>query len=102
VLRFLAGADWVVAHNAASTERRHLIAAMRAAGVRPPPWRLACTLSASRVLLPRRKHHGLASLAQHYDIELEHHDPESDALACARLAHRLVSPRSLSDWAVDW
>ncbi len=102
VIRFLAGARYVVAHNAASAERRHLGAALVAARLRPPTWQLACTLKASRELLPRRDTHTLVSLAELYGIELRHHDPESDAMACAVLATKLGLASRLSAYAIAW
>ena len=102
VMRFLSGFEYVVAHNAAATERRHLEAALAASRLRLPRWQLACTLAASRAMLPRRTSHTLADLADHYEIELDHHNAESDALACAHLATKLGLGGSLADYAIEW
>ncbi len=101
VQRFLSGADFVVAHSA-GFERRHLVAALDGIDRSLPRWSLACTLAASRSLHPRKSGHGLAAMARHYALELEHHNPESDAIACVRLVAKLGITRSLSKYAVSW
>jgi len=78
----LEGVGFLVAHNA-SFDRGVLTACCHEAGVQPPalPW--ACTMHLARQaweLYPTR----LPDLCKHLNIHLKHHDPTSDAEACAR------------------
>jgi DNA polymerase-3 subunit epsilon len=102
VRRSMPSVAHVLAHGAAGVERRHLAAALAAGGHLLPPWLLACTLAASRKLRPRWRSHGLATLAERFDIELNHHDAGSDARASLLIAQRLGITRRLSDFAVPW
>lgn len=79
----LEGADFLAAHNA-PFDRRVLRACCAAVGVQPPslPW--LCTVQLAR----RTWHQRQASLpvvCERLGIPLEHHDPSSDAEACARI-----------------
>lgn len=82
----LAGATFLAAHNA-SFDRGVLAACCGAAGVSPPALGFHCT-----VQLARRawRPHGLTranlpAVCEHLGIALNHHDPASDAEACARI-----------------
>ncbi len=78
----LDGAAYMVAHNA-SFDRSVLRACCEAAGLEPPTLPFACTMRLARQawsLRPTR----LPDLCRHLDIPLKHHDPTSDARACAR------------------
>ena len=82
--KYLVCSEFLVAHNA-PFDRGVLHACCRAAGVRAPRRRFACTVDASRRAwkLPR---HRLPDVCRHLGIPLKHHDPLSDAEACARIA----------------
>lgn len=76
-------ADIVVAHNA-RFDLNVMLACCRRYRMPPPALPVACT-----VLLARRawgmKSNRLSSLAQHFNLDLNHHEALSDARACARI-----------------
>lgn len=81
---FLEGTDCLMAHNA-RFDRAVLYACCVAAGLPLPAQRFACTVSLARNawnLRPTR----LPDCCRFLGIRLTHHDPLSDALACARIA----------------
>lgn len=81
---FLDGSDRLVAHNA-RFDRAVLLACCAAAGLPLPAQRFACTVELARAawqLRPTR----LPDCCRFLGIRLDHHDPLSDALACARIA----------------
>lgn len=79
----LEGIEFLAAHNA-SFDRRVLNACCYAAGWGAPPHRWVCTVSLSRRLwkLPS---HSLPNVCRHLGLSLEHHEPLSDAQACANI-----------------
>jgi len=81
--RELEGATFIAAHNAPFDERV-LRACCRFARVPPPALPFRCTLQLVRRLLPGRPA-SLPAVCRHLGIPLRHHDPSSDAEACARL-----------------
>ena len=87
MLDFIQGADHLVAHNA-GFDRRVLQGCCIAAGLTPPDLPFLCTLKGSRKAL-RLASHKLSAVCAHFDIELNHHHAESDALAAARILLRL-------------
>jgi DNA polymerase-3 subunit epsilon len=93
----LDGVAFVAAHNA-SFDRRVLQSCCAAAGLPAPetPW--ICSLMLSRRAW-RLRSNRLPDVAAHIGFALNHHDPESDAEACARivLAARAVGS---GQWAV--
>lgn len=102
LVRFVDGAEHLVAHNA-RFDRAVLHACCRAAGIAPPDWPFTCTVSLARAawnLRPTR----LPDCCRLLGIRLRHHEPLSDALACAGIAIaaledgiRLSSPEAPSD-----
>jgi len=89
----LAAASFLAAHNA-SFDRGVLAACCAGAGADPPAQDFLCT-----VRLARRawslKRANLPAVCAHLGIALNHHDPASDAEACARIviaARREASP----------
>jgi DNA polymerase III subunit epsilon len=79
----LDGASTLVAHNA-PFDRRVLAACCSAGGLRVPDLPFLCTVQLAR----RRwgqKPNDLPSVCRRLGIELVHHDPGSDAEACARI-----------------
>jgi DNA polymerase-3 subunit epsilon len=80
---FIAGLP-LAAHNA-SFDMNVLRAMLEAAGIEYelPPY--MCSLRISRRDWPSLRSHALDAVSRHLGIELEHHDPLSDARACARI-----------------
>ena len=84
IAAFIDGADCLVAHNA-RFDRKVLHAGCAAAGLPAPTVRFSCTVELARAawnLRPTR----LPDCCRFLGIRLHHHDPLSDALACARIA----------------
>jgi DNA polymerase-3 subunit epsilon len=79
----LDGASAVVAHNA-SFDRRVLAACCQAAGLGVPALPFLCTVQLARRTW-RLKPNDLPSVCRRLGIGLVHHDPLSDAEACARI-----------------
>ena len=81
-------ADIIVAHNA-RFDFNVLLACCRRYRMEPPGLPVACT-----VLLARRawrmRSNKLSALAEHFGIELNHHEALSDARACALIFQRLL------------
>src|SRR3546814_11658160 len=81
---FVGDADCLVAHNA-RFDRGVLHACCVAAGLPRPAQRFDCTVELARIawkLRPTR----LPDCCRYLGIRLNHHDPLSDALACAQIA----------------
>ena len=79
----LDGAEFLAAHNA-SFDRRVLAACCDAAGMTPPDLPFVCTVQLAR----RRwgeKGNSLPAVCRRLGIGLIHHNPLSDAEACARI-----------------
>jgi len=82
----LTRATFLAAHNA-SFDRGVLAACCGAAGVPPPALGFHCTVQlARRVWRPRGlERANLPAVCDYLGISLNHHDPASDAEACARI-----------------
>lgn len=79
----LKGAEFMAAHNA-PFDSGVLNACCEAAGLPKPAHRFVCTVRLARStwsIYPTK----LNNVCQHLDIELNHHEALSDALACARI-----------------
>ena len=73
----------LIAHNAPSAEAIYLGSALAHHGLPPPAEsELYCSLQLAKRVWPDRTAHGLRRMAALLDLELDHHDPESDARAC--------------------
>jgi DNA polymerase-3 subunit epsilon len=81
--RDLAGVDFLVAHNA-SFDRSVLHRCCEHAGHEPPPFAFHCTVKVARHVWGISPA-ALPNCCEHLGIRLRHHDPESDAAACARI-----------------
>jgi len=77
------GVDFLVAHNA-PFDRRVLQACWQAYGISPLALPFKCTVNIARNVL-QIKPANLANVCQTLDIELNHHEALSDALACAKI-----------------
>jgi DNA polymerase-3 subunit epsilon len=83
LLPLLEGAAFLAAHNA-DFDRTVLETSCRLAGFAAPTLPFVCTVRlARRVWDPSRV--GLPSMCRRLEIPLVHHDPGSDATACARI-----------------
>jgi DNA polymerase III subunit epsilon len=80
----LDGASTLVAHNA-PFDRRVLAACCAAGGLSVPELPFLCTVQLARRYW-RGERNDLASVCRRLGIALVHHDPGSDAEACARIA----------------
>ena len=81
--RWLRGADFVAAHNA-PFDRGVLTACCRRYGLERPRVPFECTVQIARAqwnIRPTK----LPDVCRHLGIPLRHHDPASDAEACARI-----------------
>lgn len=79
----LAGAEFLVAHNA-GFDRGVLRACCHRYGLEPPPLAFQCTVQLARrqwAIYPTR----LPDVCRHLRIPLRHHEAGSDAEACARI-----------------
>ena len=95
LVAFLDGTEGLVAHNA-RFDRAVLHACCIAAGLSRPAQRFACTVALARAawdLRPTR----LPDCCRYLGIRLNHHDPISDALACAQIAIA-----AMEDGAILW
>lgn len=85
---FLKGIDFAVAHNS-SFDKEVLKACCRGHGIEIPKVKFKCTVELSRKLwniYPTK----LSDVCRHFQIELNHHEAMSDALACAEIMIRAL------------
>ncbi|MBU6474491.1 MAG: SEL1-like repeat protein [Alphaproteobacteria bacterium] len=80
----LDGADLLIAHNA-GFDRSVLHGVTAHYGLALPRFDWQCTVSLSRAAWPQLPNHKLPTVCEHLGIVLKHHDPASDADACARI-----------------
>ncbi len=83
LLPVLRGAQFLAAHNA-SFDRSVLYACCAAAGIAPPAIPFRCTVELARRtwgIYPTK----LPDVCRHLHLPLTHHDPMSDAEACANI-----------------
>lgn len=80
---FIAGADYLVAHNAAF-DSAVLRGCCLANGINPPDQPFLCTVRGARKGL-NLPHNRLNNVCDHLGITLQHHNAESDAIAAARI-----------------
>jgi DNA polymerase-3 subunit epsilon len=92
----LDGVDFIAAHNA-RFDRRVLAASLARSGGQPPPAPFLCTVKLARSVF-RIYPTKLPMVCQALDIPLVHHDPASDAEACARIV--LAALAAVEDGAV--
>ena len=77
-------ADLIIAHNA-SFDMRVLFACARQGGFVPEPRWYSCTVEIARSRWPEFPNHKLNTLCDELNIDLAHHNAESDATACAAI-----------------
>lgn len=86
IVEFVRGADFLAAHNA-SFDRGVLEACCDAHSIAPPGIPFVCTVKLARAvwnIYPTK----LPNVCTHLDIDLDHHQALSDALACAHIVLR--------------
>lgn len=83
LVEVLEGVDYLAAHNA-SFDRRVLNACCRSHCLRDPSLPFVCTVDLARRLWGIRPTR-LPDVCRHLSIPLRHHDPASDAEACAQI-----------------
>ena len=81
---FWSEADYIAAHNA-PFDRSVLTACCGTYGLSCPDLPFVCTVDISRALWPDLESHRLDAVCEHLGIALVHHDPQSDADACAQI-----------------
>lgn len=90
ILERFSEVDFLAAHNA-RFDQGVLNACCAAAGVAPPPQRFVCTVRLARStwgIYPTR----LPDVCRFLGVRLRHHDPLSDAEACARIVLAAQAP----------
>jgi DNA polymerase III subunit epsilon len=90
----LAGASFLVAHNA-SFDRSVLDTCCRVGGLQSPTLPFQCTMTLARRewnLRPTR----LPDVCAYLNVKLQHHDPRSDAEACAAIMVQILRQTSSS------
>ena len=80
----LDGADLLVAHNA-GFDRSVLYGVAQHYDIELPRYNWQCTVNLARAAWPHLPNHKLPTVCAHLGIELKHHDPASDAEACAKI-----------------
>jgi DNA polymerase-3 subunit epsilon len=83
IARELADVEFLVAHNA-GFDRSVLYHCCELAGFDPPAHHFHCTVKVAKHIW-RLRRAPLPHVCGYLGIELQHHDPESDAMACARI-----------------
>jgi DNA polymerase-3 subunit epsilon len=78
------GADLLIAHNA-GFDRSVLYGVTQHYNIELPRYNWQCTVNIARAAWPHLPNHKLPTVCEHLGIELKHHDPASDAEACARI-----------------
>jgi len=84
LLPYFENTDLLVAHNA-GFDRSVLHATAGHYGITLPRFKWVCTVNISRQVWPGLPNHKLPTVSRHLGINLNHHDPASDAEACARI-----------------
>lgn len=92
---YLQDADLLIAHNA-GFDRSVLYGVTQHYNIELPRYNWQCTVNIARANWPHLHNHKLPTVSSHLGIELKHHDPASDALACARI---FLSSGSTTDLA---
>jgi len=64
-----------------------------------PSLSYACSLQVARRAWFGYRSYGLSALSQRFNIALNHHAAESDAIACAQILIRACEEKQLSDFA---
>ena len=98
------GNHLVVAHSAASSDISFIRHSSAYFDYTPEDFSYVCTRDMARLFWPDRISYGLSTLSAEFGIDLDHHDPVSDATAAAYLALLIcdrTKAKSLADAAVN-
>ena len=89
----------LVAHNASMVECKHLAAAFVHHELldKEKPI-MFCTLDLARRGWPDLEKHGIKSVSKHFQWNLDHHNPESDARVCASIVTQVMKDRDFDSW----
>ena len=79
----------IIAHNA-PFDMGCLRAACEMDGLEVPPLQYLDTVRLARKVWPDLPNHRLNTVADYLDIELDHHEAESDAFACAWILRKIM------------
>lgn len=86
----------LLAHNA-PFDMSVLRASLARYGLAAPRLSYACSVSIARGTWPRLPNHRLDTVSHHCCVELVHHDPAWDAVACASIVTRACYERGAGD-----
>jgi len=78
----------IAAHNA-SFDTGVLLAALKTYQLAVPEFQVIDSLQVARKVWPSLKNHKLSTVANYLEIDLNHHEAESDAVACAEILCRV-------------
>lgn len=78
----------IAAHNA-SFDTGVLLAALKTYQFAIPEFRVIDSLQVARKVWPKLNNHKLSTVADYLKIDLNHHEAESDAVACAEILCRV-------------
>jgi DNA polymerase-3 subunit epsilon len=98
------GTGLVAAHNAVF-DVGVLVSCAEDCGLERLSGQYLCTVELARAALPGLPNHKLQTLTSILGIPLKHHEPASDAIACAELAIRLmnlVGPERIGNYCHDF
>lgn len=98
------GSHLVVAHSAASSDISFIRRSSAYFDYTPNDFSYVCTRDMARLFWPDRISYGLSTLSAEFGINLDHHDPVSDATAAAHLALLMcdrAKAKSLTGTAVN-
>jgi DNA polymerase-3 subunit epsilon len=94
--RPLIGENTLAAYNA-PFDMSALLAALEAHQLPPSETKWSCVLRLARQTWPDLERYTLPIVAQYLGIELQHHDPLSDAQACAKIALKALDYLDLQE-----
>ena len=100
--RSLIGSHLIVAHSAASSDISFIRHSSAYFDYTPDDFNYVCTRDMAKLCWPDHIYYGLSALSAEFNIDLDHHDPVSDATASAHLALLIcdrAKAKSLSDAA---
>jgi len=85
----------LLAHNA-PFDRSVLNACLQLYGIKFPQPEFVCTCRIAKAALPKSPNHKLDTICRKLKIKLNHHEAESDALGCAKIALELCDEKIIS------
>jgi DNA polymerase-3 subunit epsilon len=95
MLPYFKSADTLIAHNA-GFDRSVLSAVAATYGIELQGYFWKCTVNIARSMWPGLYNHKLPTVCEHLGIVLKHHDPASDAEACARIYLNAIADEEMA------